>query len=129
GNRAVLVRVPGASRRRIEFRAGDHTSNPYLLLTALIAAGIDGLDRQLDPGAPVEGDIGQMSIADVERMGGRFLPRTAAEALAAIEADTTVMDALGPVCGPELLRVKRHELARYDTQVSEWEREVYLERV
>ncbi|MEX1157844.1 MAG: hypothetical protein WEC79_02805 [Thermomicrobiales bacterium] len=129
GNRAVLVRVPGASRRRIEFRAGDHTSNPYLFLTALIAAGIDGLDRQLEPGAPVEGDIGQMSIADVERMGGRFLPRTAAEALAAIEADTTVMDALGPVCGPELLRVKRHELARYDTQVSEWEREVYLERV
>ena len=69
-----------------------------------------------------------MSIAEVERMGGRFLPRTADAALDAIEADDVVMDALGPVCGPELLRVKRHELARYNTHVSEWEREVYLER-
>jgi glutamine synthetase len=129
GNRAVLVRVPGSTRRRIEFRAGDHTANPYLFLTALIAAGIDGLDRQLDPGPPVEGDIGHMSITEVERMGGRFLPRTASDALNAIEADTTVMDALGPVCGPELLRIKRHGLARYETHVSEWERDVYLERV
>ncbi len=62
-------------------------------------------------------------------MGGRFLPRTATEALNAIEADTTIMDALGRVCGPELLRVKRYELARYETHVSEWERDVYLERV
>ena len=129
GNRAVLVRVPGSSRRRIEFRAGDHTANPYLFLTALIAAGIDGIDRQLDPGPPVEGDIGHMNIAYVERMGGRFLPRTATDALNAIEVDVTIMDALGPVCGPELLRVKRHELARYETHVNEWERQVYLERV
>jgi glutamine synthetase len=129
GNRAVLVRVPGSSRRRIEFRAGDHTGNPHLFLAALIAAGIDGLDCQLDPGSPVEGDIGHMSIADVERMGGRFLPRTAHDAMNAIEADETVMTALGPVCGPELLRIKRYELERYDTQVSDWEREVYLERV
>jgi glutamine synthetase len=70
-----------------------------------------------------------MSIADVERMGGRFLPRTAGDALDAIEADATIMAALGPVCGPELLRIKRHELARYQTHVSEWERDVYLERV
>lgn len=129
GNRAVLVRVPGSSRRRIEFRAGDHTGNPYLFLAALIAAGIDGLDRRLDPGEPVEGDIGHMSIADVEQMGGRFLPRSAHDALNAIEDDATIMAALGPVCGPELLRVKRHELARYDTHVGEWERDVYLERV
>jgi glutamine synthetase len=129
GNRAVLVRVPGSSRRRIEFRAGDHTSNPYLFLTALIAAGIDGIDHRLDPGVPVEGDIGHMSIDDVVRMGGRFLPRTATEALDAIEADATIMDALGPVCGPELLRIKRYELARYNTHVSDWERDVYLERV
>jgi glutamine synthetase len=70
-----------------------------------------------------------MSIADVEQMGGSFLPRTAGDALNAIESDEVVMNALGPVCGPELLRIKRYELERYDTQVSAWEREVYLERV
>lgn len=129
GNRAALVRVPGSSRKRIEFRAGDHTGNPYLVLAALIMAGIDGLDRGLDPGSPAEGDIGHASAEDLARQGVRFLPRTAGEALDAVEADPVVMAALGPVCGPETLRVRRWELERYNRHVGEWEREVYFERV
>lgn len=128
-NRAALVRVPGSTRRRIEFRAGDHTGNPYLALTALIAAGIDGLDRELDPGPPAEGDLGHADPGTLAAQGVRLLPRTAGEALDAVEEDEVVMAALGPVCGPELLRVKRYELARYDRHVSEWERDVYFERV
>lgn len=129
GNRSVLVRVPGSSRKRLEFRAGDHTANPYLLLTALIAAGIDGLDSEIDPGLPAEGDLGHLDPAKLTAEGVQLLPRSAGEALDAVEADAVVMEALGPVCGPELLRVKRHELARYELQVSEWEREVYFERL
>jgi len=128
GNRAALVRVPGASRPRMEFRAGDHTAHPHLALTALIAAGVDGLDRQLDPGPPATGDLGHLPDDALARQGVRLLPRTAHEALDAIEADSVVMAALGPVCGPELLRVRREELARYDRHVSDWERTVYLER-
>ena len=64
GNRAALVRVPGKARRRIEFRAGDHTANPYLALTALIAAGLDGLTRALDPGAEAHGDLGHLSASE-----------------------------------------------------------------
>ncbi len=128
GNRAALVRVPGRSRRRIEFRAGDHTANPYLALTALIAAGLDGLERRLEPGPPAEGDLGQLPPADLASQGIVVLPRSAGEALDAVEADTTVLAALGPVCGPEFLRVKRDELARYERHVGEWEREVYFER-
>ncbi len=128
-NRAALVRVPGSTRRRIEFRAGDHTGNPYLMLTALIAAGIDGLDRELDPGPPAEGDLGHADPHTLAASGVRFLPRSAGEALDAVEQDEVVMAALGPICGPELLRVKRDELARYDRHVSEWEHAVYFERV
>lgn len=128
-NRAALVRVPGSTRRRIEFRAGDHTANPYLLLTALIAAGIDGLERGLDPGAPASGDLGHLGAEQLARQGIGLLPRSAGEALDAIAADQVVLDALGPVCGPELLRVKRFELARYERQVSDWERDLYFERV
>jgi glutamine synthetase len=128
GNRAALIRIPGTTRRRMEFRAGDHTANPHLLLTALIAAGIDGLDRHLDPGPPATGDLGHMGDTDLARQGVHLLPRTAHEALDAIETDDVVMRALGPVCGPELLRIKREELARYDQHVSDWERSVYLER-
>lgn len=129
GNRSALVRVPGTHRRRLEFRAGDHTGNPYLMLTALIAAGIDGLERGIDPGSPAEGDLGHADQQALAGEGVRTLPRSAAEALDAIEADEVVMSALGDVCGPELLRIKRYELARYDLQVSQWERDVYLERV
>lgn len=128
-NRAALVRIPGSSRRRIEFRSADHTCNPYLLLTALLAAGIDGLERELDPGAPAEGDLGHASRAALEAQGVEFLPRNAGEALAAVEGDEVVMNALGPVCGPELLRIKRFELERYEQHVSQWERDVYFERV
>lgn len=128
GNRAALVRIPGTSRRRIEFRASDHTANPHLFLAALIAAGLDGLDRRLDPGPPAEGDLGHLAAADLARQGVAFLPRAAGEALDAVEADPVAMAALGPVCGPELLRVKRDELARYERHVGEWEREVYFVR-
>jgi glutamine synthetase len=121
--------MPGSSRRRIEFRAGDHTANPYLLLTALIAAGLDGLDRGLDPGSPAEGDLGHLPADELAKQGVAFLPRSAGEALDAVETDELVMAALGPICGPELLRVKRDELARYERQVGEWEREVFFERV
>ena len=129
GNRAALVRVPGSSRRRFEFRAGDHTGNPYFVLTALIAAGLDGLERDLPLADPITGDIGHTDPAELADRGIRFLPRSAGEALNAVEADESIMSALGPVCGPELLRVKRYELARYEMHVSEWERDVYLERV
>ncbi|MEZ4571971.1 MAG: hypothetical protein R2849_16915 [Thermomicrobiales bacterium] len=129
GNRSALVRIPGASRRRLEFRSGDNTSNPYLLLTALIAAGIEGMDEKIDPGAPAAEDLGHTGRSELEQEGIRFLPRTAGEALDAVENSRVVMDALGPVCGPELLRVKRYELARYDVEVGDWERDVYMERV
>jgi glutamine synthetase len=128
GNRAALVRVPGASRPRMEFRAGDHTAHPHLALAALIAAGIDGLDRRLDPGPPATGDLGHMPDDALAGQGVRLLPRTAHEALDALERDPVVMAALGPICGPELLRIRREELARYDRHVSDWERAVYLER-
>lgn len=128
GNRAALVRIPGRTRRRLEFRAGDHTANPHLLLAALLAAGLDGLDRTLDPGPPAGGDLGHMEAEALAVQGVRLLPRTAGAALDAIEADDVVRRALGPVCGPELLRIKRDELARYAAHVSEWERAVYLER-
>lgn len=128
-NRAALVRIPGKARRHLEFRAADHTCNPYLFLTALLAAGIDGLDRKLDPGSPASGDLGRLSLAELRAQGVEMLPRSAGEALDAIEQDDVVMTALGPVCGPELLRVKREELARIERHVSELERSIYLRRV
>jgi len=126
GNRAALLRVPGGSRRRVEVRAGDNTSNPYLFLAALLAAGLDGIADGADPGPPAEGDLGHIPEAEARQRGIPLLPRSAAAALAAVEADPVVGDALGPVILPEWLKVKRSEIAAYDVAVSEWERAAYL---
>lgn len=128
-NRAALVRIPGPSRSRIEFRAGDHTANPYLLLSALLSAMADGLELQFDPGPAATGDLGHLTAEELAEQGISMLPRSLEDAFVALEADQLIMDALGPVCGPELIRIKRYELERYRRHVSEWERSVYFERV
>ena len=125
-NRSTLVRIPGVSRKRVEFRAGDNTGNPYIFLTGLLAAGLDGIERRLDPGAPAEGDLGHLSAAALAAQGIVLLPRTAGEALAAVAADATLLAALGPTVGAEWLNVKRSELAIAEAVVSPWERETYL---
>ncbi len=128
GNRAALVRVPGlGARRHLEFRSGDNSANPYFYVTALLAAGLDGIERQLDAGAPVDADVGHFSAEEAAAQGIQFLPRTLPEALDAVEADAAIMDALGPIIGPEFLKVKRTELAAYNLEVHPWERNTYLE--
>ncbi len=129
GSRAALVRVPDANKRaRIEYRAGDCTCNPFIYLTALLAAGMDGLQRQIDPGAPLShDDVGHFSDAQLADYQIGYLPRTLPDALAAFEADGVLMDSLAPVIGPEFLKVKRMEMAEYERIVHAWERKMYLE--
>jgi glutamine synthetase len=129
GNRAALVRIPDGEGVHVEFRAGDNTSNPHLFLAGLLAAGLDGMERGLDPGEAVHGDIGHWSPQQAEAEGIAFLPRSAREALDAVAADAVLMDALGPVIGPAFLRVKRSEVEAYDLEVTDWERTAYLESV
>jgi glutamine synthetase len=126
-NRAGLVRVPDAGSRHIEFRAGDGTGNAYLTLIGLLAAGLDGLEQGLLPGEPVADDIGHLSAADASARGLELLPRSAPEALDALEADAVLMAALGPVIGPGFLRLRRSEAAAYSLEVGDWERAAYLE--
>jgi glutamine synthetase len=114
-------------RRHIEYRSGDNAANPFIFLTAVLAAGLDGIKQQIEPPAPVETDIGQLSAQDAAARGLQFLPRTVSEALAAFEADQVVNKALGPIIPAEFLKVKRTELAAYDLQVHPWERQLYLE--
>jgi glutamine synthetase len=128
GNRSGLIRVPGTgSRRRIEFRSSDNTTQPYLLMCALLAAGLDGIKRQIDPGPPFEGDVGHLSPEEIERRQLAFLPRTLPDALDALERDELVCAALGPEILKHFLAVKRGELDAYNTIVHEWERTTYLE--
>jgi glutamine synthetase len=128
GNRSGVIRIPGVgSRRRIEYRSPDNTAQPYLLLCALLAAGLDGIKRQIDPGPAFEGDVGHLTAEEITRHHIGFLPRSLPEALAALEHDELVCAALGPEILKHFLAVKRGELETYNTVVHEWERSTYLE--
>jgi glutamine synthetase len=127
GNRAAMVRVPGVNRPRVEVRCGDNTSQPYLFLAGILAAGLDGIERGAIPPAPPTVDVGHLTDAEVSALGYHYLPRNVGEALDAVEADEIVSAALGqPILG-EWLKVKRSEASAYATVVSEWERQVYLD--
>lgn len=128
GNRAALVRIPSMGRRRhIEFRSGDNAANPFIFLTTVLAAGLDGIRNQIEAPEPVKEDVGLLTEAEVTARGMGFLPRTLSEALDALEADPVVTQALGPVITAEFVKVKRAELAAYDVHVHPWERKMYLE--
>ena len=128
GNRAALVRIPGLGRRRrVEYRSGDNAANPFLYVCALMAAGLDGIRRGLEPPPPARDDIGTLSAAETDAQGIERLPASLPEALDAFEADPVLTEVFGPVIVAEFAKVKRDELAAYDLVVHPWERAAYLE--
>jgi len=106
-NREAAVRIPSplsgdrAGTTNIEVKACDATANPYLVLGALIQAGLDGIRRRLDPGEPLTGDPTH-SAGEVP-----LLPRSLPEAVDALEADAFLTGVLGPVRGTVYPAIKR----------------------
>jgi glutamine synthetase len=128
GNRSGVARIPGVGKRRhIEYRSGDNSCQPALYLTGLLAAGLDGIRNQFDPGPAFQGDIGHLTPEDIARHNIGFLPRTLPEALVALERDQVVAAAVGEVALKHFLSVKRSELAQFELEVHPWERAAYLE--
>ncbi|MCY4061277.1 MAG: glutamine synthetase family protein [Chloroflexi bacterium] len=129
GNRGVLLRVPDVNQRcRVEFRAGDNTCNPYFFMTALLAAGLDGLQKRREPSEPFhDEDVGHFSEEQRLHHDIDYLPRTLPVALDALENNEILMSALSPVIGQEFLKVKRLELDTYNLTVHPWERQMYME--
>ncbi len=121
-NRTALVRtLPG----RFEWRLPDASANPYLAAAAMVAAGLDGIARQLDPGPDCVDDLFDWPLARIREAGIGLLPQSLAQALDALEADTVVCGALGPVLSTEFLRLKRAEWLAYARHVSAWELDRY----
>ena len=122
-NRSSMIRIP---KGRLELRLPDGAANPYLATAAVIAAGMDGVARKLDPGEPRNSNLYTWSEADLKSAGIGLLPQNLGAALDALEADPVVCDALGPVA-QEFLKLKRMEWLEYQRHVSDWEIKQYLE--
>jgi len=122
-NRSCMVRIP---KGRLELRLPDGACNPYLATAAVIAAGLDGVARELDPGAPCSSNLYERSDAQLKEAGIATLPQNLGAALDAFESDHLMRDALGPVAD-EFLKLKRMEWTEYQRHVSAWEIRQYLE--
>jgi glutamine synthetase len=123
-NRTACVRVPYG---RLELRLPDGSANPYLASAAILAAGMDGIERKLDPGKPINENLYEWSPEKLKRAGIGLLPQSLKEALDEFEKDKILCAALGEDLAQEFLTLKRMEWVEYSRHVSEWERERYIE--
>ncbi|MFE5701298.1 type III glutamate--ammonia ligase [Rhodococcus koreensis] len=115
-DRTHYLRVP--DKNRVELRGGDGSANPYLAAATAIAAGLDGIARDLDPGTPGSGD----SPSDM-------LPMTLLHAMDALESDpivTGALDVAGPGVAEYFAKLKREEFFAWHNTVSPWELDHYL---
>ena len=126
-HRMALVRVPrerGAATR-LETRLGDGTANPYLASAVMLAAGLDGIARELEPPPPIEGFLYELPEADQ----GEPLPESLPEALAALRADELLCETLGERMLETFAEIKGAELDRFRSWVTDWEFSEYSGRL
>lgn len=126
-NREGAIRVPSlfwgreAESINLELKCADHSGNPYLAIGGYIAAGLDGILNQIDPGAAQEIDPGNYSDEEREQRGIRLLPTSLDEAVNELERDQVLMDALGPLLARSYIAVKRAELDFFKDKTPEEE--------
>jgi glutamine synthetase len=126
-NREAAVRIASPFWDRaqesinFELKSSDPSNNPYLGLGAMIAAGLDGLARRMDPGEPALGDPGDLDDSELARRGIRRLPASLDEALDNLERDDLLMQALGPILAGSFLAVKRSEYQAFAAEGVDFE--------
>ncbi len=131
-NRSALIRIPHyapgrENGTRAELRCPDPSCNPYLAFAVMLAAGLDGIEKEMTPPPPVNEDVYDLNEDDLRERSIGVLPGTLGEALKELSADPVICDALGEHVYQAFTRAKRAEWDDYRIRVSEWELERYLE--
>lgn len=123
-NRSTMVRIPYG---RLELRLPDGSCNPYLTTAAVIAAGLDGVARELHPGAGNPDNLYDYSAQQLKEKGIGILPQNLGLAIDALESDKVIVEALGEGLMGEFIALKRAEWIEYQRHVSDWEINRYVE--
>ena len=128
-NRTMMLRIPEPGR--IEDRTVDGSCNPYLAATAILAAGLDGIERGLDPGDPTTGTCTRRARPTASEMGIETLPANLLDATRELERDEVLRKALGSVGDEDyvdyFIRCKRREWQAAHEQITQWEIDRYLQ--
>lgn len=123
-NRTAMVRVPYG---RLEFRLPDSGSNSYLVTAAIIAAGLDGIEKKLSPGQPRNINHYKLSLEELADLGIETLPQSLNEAMNELEKSTLFREQFGEGFVKEFIDIKRMEWVEYQRHVSDWEINRYVE--
>ncbi len=121
-NRTHMVRVPDEGR--IEFRLADGAANPYLLQAIMLAAGLAGIEQELDPGKRLDID---MYTEGHKVKGAKKLPLNLLDALRTFGKDKALQSALGDECSAAFIKLKTNEWNTYTRQLTQWERDTTLD--
>ncbi len=130
-NRSDLIRIPGyrpgvEEATRVELRSPDPACNPYLAFAVILAAGLEGIERNYELQEPYEGNIYELPEAERERMGIKPLPEDLYEAIKAAEGSDLLRRTLGDHVFEKLIENKKVEWAKFKAQVTSYELEEYL---
>jgi glutamine synthetase len=132
-NRSACVRIPMYSRsekaKRIEFRTPDPSCNPYLSFAACLMAGLDGVERKLDPGEPIDKDLYELPPEEAAKV--KQLPGSLSEVLNALEADHEFL-MKGGVFTSDLIRTwidykRKNEVDAIRLRPHPWEFALYFD--
>jgi glutamine synthetase len=114
--------------RHFEFKTVDASSNPYLAFGAIIAAGLDGIERRLEPNAPIQLDPSSLTPSERDKLDVSSLPSNASDALELLESDQVILAALGKDLARAYIGVKKTELAALESLTLEQEVGLLLEK-
>lgn len=116
------------SATRVEYRSPDPSCNPYLALTVLLKAGLEGIKNKIEPPAPINRNIYDMTKEDRDRECVPSLPSSLYNALKELKNDDLIRSALGERFCEKYIQAKLIEWDEYRLQVTDWELEKYLNK-
>ncbi|WP_277674115.1 type I glutamate--ammonia ligase [Piscibacillus halophilus] len=127
-NRSPLIRVPSSRglSTRIEVRSVDPAANPYMAMSVMLAAGLDGIENKMEAPKPVDRNIYVMDKEERVANGVQDLPATLYDALQELKKDDVIKTALGEHLLEHFIESKEIEWDMFRTQVHPWEREQYI---
>ena len=127
-NRSPLIRIPASRGKgtRVELRCPDPSANPYFALAVCLMAGLDGIERKLEPCNSVDVNIYELTKKQKKELGIESLPETLYDAVKALEKDSYLVDFLGEETAEKYIDAKKKEWKEYKIKVSQWEIDEYL---
>ncbi|MDO5520205.1 MAG: type I glutamate--ammonia ligase [bacterium] len=130
-NQSPLIRIPTVKggTRKIELRSPDCAANPYLALAVVLAAGLDGIKKNMEAPKSITTDLRAVDEDAIRQMQIETLPSSLGEAIEAFEKDTYIAEILGEHLADKYLQTKKKEWVSYTRNVSPWEIDEYLERI